>query len=252
MNSDDFPFPSPPQPVPSGDSGHEAARDRGGMKNKDQDPSRLAFLLMFILLAAAIVITGWLYYRNFQRQFRAAIEQNLSVIADLKVRDLARYREERLEDGSIFFQNAPFAALVRRFLEKPDDADAQRQIQVWLGKYQPYYDRVLLLDVQGAPRLSSPAGLPPLSAPVARDVAEVLRSGRVTIQDFYRSEQDQRVHLGVLTPIFDERDTGRPWGWFICALIPKLIFTPSSRAGRRPAGPPKHCSSAGKATRPSS
>jgi len=79
-----------------------------------------AFLLVFILLAAGIVVTGWLYYRNYKKQFRAGIERQLSVIADLKAGDLAQYRKERLEDGSTFLENAPFAALVRRFLEKPE------------------------------------------------------------------------------------------------------------------------------------
>ena len=125
----------------------EAYGSRGGF----------GFLLVFLLLAAGIVITGWLYCRNYEKQFKAGIERQLSVIADLKAGDLAQYRKERLEDGSLFFQNAPFAALVRRFLEKPEDADAQRQLQIWLGKYQPYYDQVRLLDAQGATRLSSPA-----------------------------------------------------------------------------------------------
>ena len=109
----------------------EASRSRAGP----------AFLLGFILLAAGIVSTGWLYYRNYEKQFRIGIEQQLSAIADLKAADLAQYRKERLEDGSMFFQNAPFAALVRRFLEKPEDAEAQRQIQIWIGKYQPTMTR---------------------------------------------------------------------------------------------------------------
>ncbi|MGA2750549.1 MAG: ATP-binding protein [Verrucomicrobiota bacterium] len=45
---------------------------------------------MFILLAAGILTTGWLYYRNYQKQFKTGIERELSAIADLKEEDPMR------------------------------------------------------------------------------------------------------------------------------------------------------------------
>jgi signal transduction histidine kinase len=50
----------------------------------------LAVLVMFILLAAGILTTGWLYYRNYQKQFKTGIERELSAIADLKEEDPMR------------------------------------------------------------------------------------------------------------------------------------------------------------------
>jgi hypothetical protein len=52
-------------------------------------------LLVFNLLASGIVTAGCLYYQNRQKQFRAGIAQQLTIIADLKAGDLARYRQER-------------------------------------------------------------------------------------------------------------------------------------------------------------
>ena len=72
---------------------------------------------------------GAFYYRHYERQFRAAAEHQLAAIADLKVNELAQYRKERMDDAAIFFNNAAFSGLVRRFLDHPEDADAQRQIQ---------------------------------------------------------------------------------------------------------------------------
>jgi PAS domain S-box-containing protein len=223
MNAAKNPFPHPAR-----NPGADNAKKLQAMKTSEASRSRakFAFLLVFILLAAGIVITGWLYYRNYEKQFRIGIERQLSAIADLKAGDLAQYRKERLEDGSTFFQNAPIAALVRRFLERPEDADAQRQLQTWLGKYQPRYDQLLLLDAQGVTRLSLPAGLPAVSASVARDVSDVLRSGQVRFEDFYRSEQDQRVHLGVLAPIFDEQDAHQPLGLIFLRIDPDTYLYP--------------------------
>jgi len=56
----------------------------------------LAFLLVFVLLAAGIVATGTFYYRNYERHYRAEMERNLPAIADLKVGELVQWRKERL------------------------------------------------------------------------------------------------------------------------------------------------------------
>ena len=61
---------------------------------------------------------------------------------------------------------------------------------------------------------------------MVRGASEVLRSGQVTIQDFYRSELDQRIHLGVLVPIFDEQDARRPLGAFFLRIDPETYLYP--------------------------
>ena len=96
------------------------------------------------------------------------------------------------------FSTTPhFPGLVRRFFDHPEDAEAQKQIQEWAVKLMAthQYDLVRLLDAQGVPRLSLPAGAPPVSSIVLQRIPEILRSGQVTFQDFHRNEYDQRVYL---------------------------------------------------------
>ena len=171
---------------------------------------------------------GTFYYRHYERQFRAAAERQLAAIAELKVGELAQYRKERLEDAAIFFNNAAFSGLVRRFFDHPEDADAQRQIQEWTVKFMAtdQYDLVRLLDAQGVSRLSSPAGAPPVSSVVLQRIPEILRSGQVTFQDFHRNEHDQRVYLDILIPIFDEQDASRPLGVFYLRIDPEKYLYP--------------------------
>jgi PAS domain S-box-containing protein len=187
-----------------------------------------AFALFYFLLAVGIVTGGWIYYLNSQRNHRTQIEDQLSAIADLKVGELVHYRKERLADGAVLFKNEPLSALVRRFLGKTEDAEAQRQIQIWLGKYLTHYgyDEIRLLDAQGVTRLSLPAGLPTVSASVAKSASSALRSGQVTLADFYRSDNDQRIHLGVLVPILDEQDANRPLGIFFLRIDPAAYLYP--------------------------
>ena len=98
------------------------------------------FVLTFLLLALGIIGTGYIYYLAQKQHFRGEFERELSAVADLKVSELAQWRQEHLADGAIFFKNPSFAALVRRCCEKPEDADARHQFQDWLGKYPTLAD----------------------------------------------------------------------------------------------------------------
>ncbi|MDP2997191.1 MAG: ATP-binding protein [Bryobacterales bacterium] len=200
----------------------------GPLNTHRQTERRAAYVLILILafLAAGIVTAGYLYYRNYEKQYRAEVEGQLSAIAGLKVGELAQFRKERLADAAVLFRNVSFSALIRRFLENPGDADAQHQIQAWIGKYQAQYDRVYLLDTRGATRMSAPAAPEPVDAIISRRASEILRSELVTLQDFYRNEHNQRIYLAVLVPIFDERNGGRPLGVVVLRIDPETYLYP--------------------------
>jgi PAS domain S-box-containing protein len=197
------------------------------VENADQRAS-YRLVLIFAILSLGIVTVGTLYYRNYERQFRAEAEHQLTAIADLKMEDLMQYRKERLWDTAVFLNNDAFSVLVQRFLKDPEDVDAQWQIQEWAGKIMAtdQYDHVRLLDAQGVTRLSSPVGLPPVSSVVSQRIPEILRSDQVTFQDFRRNEHDQRVYLDIMVPIFEEQDVHRPLGVFYLCIDPDKYLYP--------------------------
>jgi len=94
-------------------------------------------MLVFALLAAGILAIGCLYYRNYEQNYRAEVERQLSSIADLKVNELVQYRKERLGDANTFSDNPAFSELVRRFLDPPVDEDARRQLQHGSADFRP-------------------------------------------------------------------------------------------------------------------
>ena len=80
------------------------------MKNpKNNNPrTGYVFLLIFILLSVGIVTGGYFVYRNYEKNYRAEVEQQLSAIAELKVDDLALWRTERLGDANNIYQERLF------------------------------------------------------------------------------------------------------------------------------------------------
>jgi PAS domain S-box-containing protein len=197
----------------------------------DTSGTALTFVLVFLLLAAGILASGWFYYRSNQQQHRAQVEEQLSAIAELKVNELVQWRKERLGDGGVLFKNASISDLVRRFFAQPADQDAQRQLRTWFAKYGTHfrYDHVRLLDARSVTRLSWPDRLPAAAPSVAAQASEAYRSGQVMLQDFYVSEDDQKVRLALLIPVLDERDGSRPLGVLVLRIDPEYYLYPLLR-----------------------
>ncbi len=187
-----------------------------------------AFVLVCILLAAALGAGAYLYYSDYQRHYRVQVENQLSAIGKLKADDLANWRGERLADASALHKNAAFAALAKRYLDDPGDPQAEAELRSWLESYQEYqqYDQVRLLDAQGATRLSVPAGVPPVAPAISERLPEILQSGRVTFLDFYRDDHDQRVHLAALVPIVDGEGSHQALGAVVLRIDPTPYLYP--------------------------
>ena len=186
------------------------------------------FLLVFILLALGILAVAFINFQKYELQFRAEAHAQLSAIANLKAGELVQWRKERMGNASMLFRNSAFSDLTRRVLENPNDTSAQMQLQAWADKYQAYdqYDRIFLLNSRGQVRLSSPLGMQSVSASVSNAVQNVLRSNQVTFLDFYRSEMDQRIYLGILIPIYGEQSPPLPLGVFFLSIDPNAYLFP--------------------------
>jgi hypothetical protein len=127
------------------------------------------FIFSFILFASGLATVSYLTYQNYEKQFRAQVESQLSAIAALKAEQLQNWRAERLSDANLFYQNKNFSGRVQAYLENPQVSEAQAGLLAYLEKIAafPEYDRVFLLDAQGVERISIPAAPDPDAVPAA-------------------------------------------------------------------------------------
>jgi PAS domain S-box-containing protein len=197
-------------------------------RNKGGRSAGYVFILIFGLLAAGIAAGGAYYYRNHERNFRVEVERQLSAIAELKVDELMRFRQERLADAAVFYKNAAFSALVRRHFEHPEDQEAGDQLRTWLGRMQSafQYDRVFLLDPLYAKKMSIPEGSERSTSFVSPSSSEGLRSGKVVFEDFYWNEHNRRIYLKVLVPILDEAHGDQIIGILALRIDPETYLYP--------------------------
>jgi len=163
------------------------------------------FLLIFIVLAAGIVIGAYFTYRNYEKNYRAEIENELSSVTDLKVNQLVQWRKERLGDANIFYKNDLFSTIVKRFIQNKNDRDAKTGIIGWAGQVQRAYnyDLMMLLDAQLNTILVFPENKERARLVIDQRNTEILISGNIAFQDFYRNNRDQHIYLKILVPILE-------------------------------------------------
>jgi PAS domain S-box-containing protein len=194
---------------------------------KEGDFSHI-LILFFIILTIGILAAGYFYYRNQEKHHLAVVESQLSAIADLKVRELVRWRNERLGDAAVYYKNDSFSGLVKRYLESPDDLDAKKSLRTWLSKVRAayLYDRVFLLDAQGTLRMSVPESPEPVAPHFPGHVSEVVDSRQMAFLDFHLDSPNGPVFLAVLLPVLAEGDSGRPVGVLVLRVNPETYLYP--------------------------
>lgn len=146
------------------------------------------FILIFALLAAGIVLTGFLSFQKHEKEYRFGMEQQLSAIVTLKAARIADWLAERRADAAELASNPAFTERVDKWLthgmvlERGGIAFRLDSLRVSHG-----YDGIALLDAGN--RVTLQQGAPvELSGQVLAAVAQARASGRVVDSWFSRDK----------------------------------------------------------------
>lgn len=196
---------------------HPAAREH---RPDDMQRSGVVLFVVFLVVAAAIVATGLMAFRKMEVRFRSEVEKNLSAITDLKVAELVRWRQERLADGAVYYQNPAFVGLVRRFLTNPSDTEIE--IRGWMARSttNSEYDRISLFSAAGAELLSVPAGTDAEADGQAEPIRAALQLGKVLLANLAKDALYDRPYMQLMVPLFDGQIGSSPLGVLVMRIDP--------------------------------
>ena len=204
--------------------GTEPADARGALALQEP-PGRGRYVVFFLALTLGVLALGLLYSRHLEEDVGETAFHQMEAVAALRVRQLVNWREERLGDGNILAHNAAFGAMVRRSLAHPEDLrDLEALLKAYTSHYQ--YDAAFVFDDRARCRLALPREAGAGAEALAGPAAEVLRSDRVTLLDFYADPSDAAIHLAVLTPLRDPRASTRPAAVLALRMDPRKNLFP--------------------------
>ena len=171
------------------------------------EPSRwgvgLALLASLMSIVLAIAVIGFFLLRHMDTMARKSAMDDLSAIADLKVREIANWRAERLGDAHSWLMNPFMIEAMNHFFEGSTNSVPAERITQWLDVLREHNQAlcVALTDAKGRILTISPverAGDKPIGVNYAR---QAMRLNEVVMSDLHRGRANGEIHLDLAVPI---------------------------------------------------
>jgi two-component system, cell cycle sensor histidine kinase and response regulator CckA len=185
-------------------------------------------ILIFLLLALGIGTAGYFNYQNQRQLIEKEKEKELLAIADLKVDQIIYWRKDRIRDAETVSDNSMLIQQIRKWLGQEQMTFLKGQINFWMnslrGKYD--YESIFLLDANGTVRLLATyrdVGISPQTKILAQ---KAIRERRIIINDLYREEKTDHIHLDILIPLVPSNPDALPSGILLFRIDPYLFLYP--------------------------
>ncbi|MCJ7514694.1 MAG: PAS domain S-box protein, partial [Dehalococcoidia bacterium] len=174
-------------------------------------------------------VGGYLFYHFQEQQMRQRIESGLSIVAQLKVAQIAEWRAERLMDADMLVGSPFFTEGVERYLASPTDTETKDKILARLAvieKAYPYQD-ILLADVNGSVLLSLNDSVNRLSDMTISQLPVAISEHKAVMVDFHFSPDSNYPQLDVIAPLFPwGQDSQQPIGAVVFCIDPSQYLYP--------------------------
>ncbi|MHB8069315.1 MAG: ATP-binding protein [Desulfobaccales bacterium] len=158
-------------------------------------------VLIFLFLSAGILAVGYLYYERQADHFRHQMEVELKAIADMQVKQIEFWRNERLHDAESVFNDPIFAREVHDWLNGQGAAGKKEKIiNRMQGLEFNVFKRIRLLDSKGDTRLSLPETNQEVAPFIKEMASQAVTKHKIIFTDLYRGP-DQGIQLDILAPI---------------------------------------------------
>ena len=185
-------------------------------------------LLIFSLLAVGILSLGYFFYQYHVTSFQNIRAAELNAIADLKVKQITTWRQERINDAQLIFDDPILAIQVNDWFQGKGPPDLKDKISKILSDLnQGSYVAVALFDVQSNLRLSIFEIKPEFLPVIRRVAADAMRSQKVILSDLYRPRQSEEIFMNLAIPIkLQQKDKEIVVGAVVYSINPHYFLYP--------------------------
>ena len=174
------------------------------MNSQKQKPATpWPLIILFLILSAGELVVGFLYYRYQREHMLIDSAQELSAIADLKVRQLSQWRLERISDGNSLSQNI---SSTRQFLKLLGDErnsqlryDLRGTLKALVDNYD--YSSALFVDRNMQVKLFYPDRDTVVGDFLRKKLPEAIENGKVELTDVHEASQINYMHMDLIVPL---------------------------------------------------
>lgn len=186
-------------------------------------------IVLFVILSASSIILGFLYYKSQKNRLLRDKTLELSAIADLKVRQIAQWRNERADDARMIGENAPFVRLFYDYMSGTGTQVKKAEIIASLKSVimNTEYKNILLVDSTGKVRGFYPNQDTVLGNHMLKMFPEFIKLKTGILTDLHKTSGVSYNHLDLVIPLLTLwNDTSNIFGLIIIRIDPRETFYP--------------------------
>lgn len=165
---------------------------------------------VFLALSFIIILTGYTYYESYRETLTNNVKRQLVSICDLKVRQIAQWRNERLGDAKNIYDNALLTDRLSEFLKDPAHHAVRKLIRSWLAQTRDAYDHkeVAVFDANGKVVLSTEEDIRQEESHT-RSAKTSLEAREIIFGDFHKNGTTGQIDIGVFIPVRVSKGAGK-------------------------------------------
>ncbi|MFH0785403.1 MAG: ATP-binding protein [Pseudomonadota bacterium] len=179
-------------------------------------------VILLVLLSLDLGVGAW-FFRAQQQQQQHLIEDQLTAIGSLKVRQIADWRQRMLDEATLLAESPFFARGVQMYLEDSHLENARALLQRMRSLATHYHcPGVLLITPQGKTMVSyGPFSQLGEKNPLEDLVTRAMGKRQTVLSDLYADDRGGAIYLAVAAPLFKN---GQPAAELLGAVV--LVYDP--------------------------
>ena len=161
-------------------------------------------LLLFLVLAAGILVGGGIVLRVQLKAGQRAVHKELATTTNLKADQIAAWYQERLRDAEHLFLSSLVQGRLKAFLGGTTAPADRRELQEYLDGFcrSDGYRQIVLYGSQGEVQLlAHPKGTDAALLPTLARVQVNLVARRVKVVDLHQGAPEDPLHLSLWIPV---------------------------------------------------
>lgn len=186
-------------------------------------------IVLFMIIAVTSILLGIFYYKNQKKRLLNDKKTELQAIADLKVKQIDQWRQERTTDGTFISTNKPLVELFANYLKGQENGPAKQEIGKILKSFTSSFDykNILLLDNSGNIVLSNNENDSEIEPKLKEEAAESGQLREVILTDIYPAGQPAYLHINLIVPLINESETDTiVEGMLVFRIDPREVLYP--------------------------
>jgi PAS domain S-box-containing protein len=190
-----------------------------------------ALVVLFYVVSAVIISSGVVNYVLQKNDLLKDRIQELSTIADLKIKQITEWRRERISDGVFLSENVSILRQFSELLRKPGDVQLRSDLNSVLKSLTINYDykNALFLDKEFNVFLFYPDQDTVIGDYLKGKLPNIIKKGEVVLTDLHQTGKVSFVHLDLLVPLKEPDDT-TVFGILVLRIDPHQVLYPTIKS----------------------